>query len=229
LAQAESILNQVIDLDPGFAAAYAVLAENHRQEWMYGWHHRQTVLDEALEYASKAVDLDDKLPIAHSLLGWIHLWRKNHDAAEREAQLAVQLDPNFAEGYARLGHIVDLAGRPLEAIDLIKRALRLDPHSPFIHLFWLGHAYASLRQDKEAVDTLRRAAIRNPDHIGTRHYLAASLWYLGYLDEAKAQAEALLRVDPNFSVSAIAGRIPHRNKEVLERHVAALRALGVPD
>lgn len=229
LAQAESILNRVIDLDPAFAAAYAVLAENHRQEWMYGWHHRKTVLDEALEYATKAVELDNKLPLAHSLLGWIHLWRKNHDAAERGAKLAVQLDPNFAEGYARLGHIVDLAGRPLEAIDLIKRALRLDPHSPFIHLFWLGHAYASLRQDKEAVDTLRRAVIRNPDHIGTRHYLAASLWYLGYRDEAKAQVEALLRVDPSFSVSAIASRIPHRNKDVLVRHVAALRALSVPD
>lgn len=229
VAQAGRILEQVIELDPSFAGAYAVLAENHRQEWMYGWRRDETLLGEALRLATKAIKLDQTLPLAHSLLGWIHLWHKNHQEAESEAKLAVRLDPNYAEGYARLGHIVDHAGRPQEAIDLIGKALRLDPHSPFIHLFFLGHAYASLRQDGEAVDALRRAVTRNPDHIGTRQYLATSLWYLGYVEEARIHAQALLRVDPNFSINATAGRIPFQNKDVLERHVAALRALEIPD
>ena len=172
---------------------------------------------------------DATLPLAHSLRGWIYLWHKKHDEAEKEAQLAVQFDPNFAEGYARLGHIVAIAGRPEEGIGLIRKALRLDPHSPFLYSFFLGHALASLRRDQEAVDALRRALSRNPEHIGSRQYLAASLWHLEYLDEAKAEAEALLRVDPDFSVNAIASRIPEKRQQMLDRHVAALRALQLPD
>jgi tetratricopeptide (TPR) repeat protein len=229
LRRARELLEHAIELDPQFAGAYAILADNYRQEWMFGWRRDEGVLDEALELATKAMRLDDKLPLVHSLLGWIHLWRKNHGDAENEAQLAVRLDPNFAEGYARLGHIVAFAGRPEEGINLIRKALRLDPHSPFLYFFFLGHAHASARQDREAVDAFRRALIRNPDHIGSRHYLAVSLWYLGYVAEAKAQLAALTKLDPNFSVNALARRIPHSNPEILERHVAALRALEAPD
>lgn len=229
LREARELLENAIQLDASFAGAHAVLADNYRQEWTFGWRRDEGMLDEALKLATKAISLDATLPLAHSLLGWIYLWHKKHDEAEKEAQLAVQLDPNFAEGYARLGHIVALAGRPEEGIGLIRKALRLDPHSPFLYSFFLGHALASLRRDQEAVDALRRALSRNPEHIGSRQYLAASLWHLEYLDEAKAEAEALLRVDPDFSVNAIASRIPEKRQQMLDRHVAALRALQLPD
>ena len=43
-------------------------------------------LDDALELAQRSVALDDGLPSAHMFLGWIHLWRKEHDQAIAEAK-----------------------------------------------------------------------------------------------------------------------------------------------
>ena len=114
--QARTALEQAIALDPKFAAAYALLAEICRSEWWYGWRDDEQALDRALELARKGVALDDELPFAHMFLGWIHLWRKEHEQAITEARRCLELDPDNAEGHGRLGHILDQAGRPEEGV-----------------------------------------------------------------------------------------------------------------
>ncbi len=119
-AQARTSLERAIALDPKFAAAHALLAEICRSEWWYGWRDDEDALDRALELARRGVALDDGLPFAHMFLGWIHLWRKEHDQAIAEAKRCLALDPNNAEGHVRLGHILDQAGRPAEGLPFIE-------------------------------------------------------------------------------------------------------------
>ena len=128
---------------------------NLRSEWWYGWRDDEDALDHALQLAQKSVALDDGLPSAHMFLGWIHLWRKEHDQAIAEAKRGLALDPNNAEGHVRLGHTLDFAGRPAEGIPLIEKAMRLDPHYPFSYVFWLGHAFHSLQRYDEAIAAYR--------------------------------------------------------------------------
>jgi adenylate cyclase len=227
--QARTTLERAITLDPKFAAAYALLAEICRSEWWYGWRDDEDALDRALELARKAVALDDELPFAHMFLGWIHLWRKEHDQAIAEARRCLSLDPSNAEGHVRLGHILDHAGRPAEGIPFIEKAMRLDPHYPFLYIFWLGHAFHSLERYEEAIAAYRRVISRSPDFFYVRHFLAAVYAQLGRMEEAKAEVAEALRMDPGFSGLRVAKRLPLKDPAALARLVEGLRKAGLPE
>lgn len=215
-------------MDPAFAGAYALLSDNYRQEWIFGWREDPDVLERALELARTAVGMDDTLPLAHVLLGWIYAWRQQHEQAIDEARKGLALDPNSAEGCARLGHILDLAGRPEEAIPLIQTARRLDPHGPFLYPFFLGHAYQSLESYEEAIAAYQVALGHNPDHIGTREHLAAIYGLLGRDLEARAEAAEVLRLSPKFSIAREAQKMPYRDGAVLNRLIDGLSRAGLP-
>jgi adenylate cyclase len=226
-AQARTSLERAIALDPKFAAAHALLAEIWRSEWWYGWRDEEDALDRALELAREGVALDDGLPFAHMFLGWIHLWRKEHDQAIAEAQRCLALDPNNAEGHARLGHILDQAGRPAEGLPLIQTAMRLDPHYPFLYIFWLAHAFHSLERYDEAIAAYRRTIGRNPDFVYARAQLASVYAQLGRMEEAKSEAAQARRITPHFSGLRIAERLPFKDAAALARLLDGMRKAGL--
>jgi adenylate cyclase len=227
--QARTSLERATALDPKFAAAHALLAEICRSEWMYGWCDDDDALDRALDLARRGVALDDELPFAHMFLGWIHLWRKEHDQAIAEAERCLSLDPNNAEGHVRLGHMLDFAGRPAEGIPFIEAAMRLDPHYPFLYIFWLGHAFQSLERCDEAVVAFRRVISRNPDFFYAHMHLAAAYAELGRMEEAKSEAVKVLTMNPSFSVLRVAGRLPFKDTATLARLVDGMRRAGLPE
>jgi TolB-like protein len=228
-AQARTTLERAVALDPKFAAAHALLAEIYRSEWWYGWRGDEDALDRALDLARRGVALDDGLPFAHMFLGWIHLWRKEHDQAIAEAKRCLSLDPNNAEGHARLGHMLDMSGRPAEGLPFIETAMRLDPHYPFLYIFWLGHAFQSLQRYDEAVAAYRRTIGRNPDFATAHLHLAAAYAQLGRMEEAKAEATQTLRIDPSWSVQRVAHRLPLKDAATLARLVDGMRKAGLPE
>jgi len=108
-AQARHMYEKAIELDPKYAAAYASLGWTYVAAWAYQWSQDPRTLERAFELAQRAVALDDSLPIAHSLLGRVHLSKKRHEQAIAEAERAIALDPNYAEGYANLARILAFA------------------------------------------------------------------------------------------------------------------------
>ena len=62
-------------------------------------------------------------------MGLVFLFQKQHEQAIAELERAVALDPNFANAYAELAHTLTYAGRPEEAIKVVEKAMRLNPHS----------------------------------------------------------------------------------------------------
>jgi hypothetical protein len=68
------------------------------------------------------------------------------------------LNPNYAHGLCDLGGVLSFAGKPKEAIEVIERALRLDPFFPY-HFFFLGHAHFLMRNYEYALAALRADAI----------------------------------------------------------------------
>jgi TolB-like protein/class 3 adenylate cyclase/cytochrome c-type biogenesis protein CcmH/NrfG len=228
-AQARTALERAIALDPKFAAAYALLAEIYRSEWWYWWRDDEHALERALELAQRAVALDDELPFAHMFLGWIHLWRNEHDQAIAEARRCVELDPDNAEGNGRLGHILDQAGRPAEGLPFIETAMRLDPHYPFLYIFWLAHAFQSMERYDEAIAAYQRTISRNPDFSSAHLQLAATYAQLGRMEEAKAEAAQTLRRDPGYSIQRYAKRLPLKDAAALARLVNGTRKAGLPE
>jgi TolB-like protein/class 3 adenylate cyclase/cytochrome c-type biogenesis protein CcmH/NrfG len=227
LAEAKQALERAIDLDPAFAGTYAVLSDNYFLEWIFQWSEDPNVLDHALELAQKAVALDASLPLAQIRLAWIYLWKKQYDQAIAGAKKAVALDPNYADGYARLGTMLNYAGRPEEGIKFIKKAMRLDPRYPFLYLFFLAQTYEGMERYEEAIATFKRALARNPKHLGTHYQLASIYGHLGRMDEARAEAAEILRLNPDFSVKVASQRWAFKDPARLRRIVEGMRKAGL--
>ena len=161
-AEAKRNFERAIELDPNFAAAYAYLSLTHMYGWQYLWPGYGDDLNQALEFAKKAVALDDALGMVHTRLGWIHLFRGEHDQAIACLERGVALDPNDGEAYAYFAEALNYSGDPEKSIALTEKALRFDPLIPPNCAFHLGHSYYLLRRYDDAETMIRSAIDRNP-------------------------------------------------------------------
>ncbi len=91
--------------------------------------------------AEQAIEKDPNEPFARLVASWSAMFEKDLDRAKSEANIALSLNPNFSGAYASLGSIHTYSGRPLEAIEALERASRLDPAFRPGHLHFLGMSY----------------------------------------------------------------------------------------
>jgi adenylate cyclase len=225
--QARQLFERAIELDPQYAGAYAVLSWTYFIEWGFQWSQDPQLLAQTFALAQQAVVLDDSLPLAHTMLGVAYLWQRQYEQAIAEGEKAITLGPNYAEGYAWLGNIFNFAGRPEEAIEMEEKALRLNPHDPFLSLFTLGVAYRITGLYEEAIATLKRVLIRNPDYLPAHANLLVAYSESGQEAGAQAEAAAILRLSPQFSLEVWRQRLPFKDQAELERLLAGLRKVGL--
>jgi adenylate cyclase len=225
--KARKMFEKAIALDPEYALAHSLVGWTYWTEWTFGWSQDPQSLDRAFELALRAVSLDDSLPEAHSLLGKVHLWKGRHELAIAELEKTIALNPNYADGLAGLGEILYFAGRPEEAIALVKKAMRLNPRYPVWYLLNLGHAHFLAGRYEEAIAVLERVLNRNPNVWPAHVYITASYVELGREEEARAQAEKLLKIHPHFSMESAEQKVPYKDQGVLERLGDSLRKAGL--
>jgi len=155
--------------------------------------------------------------------------KRQYEEAIAEGERAVALSPNGADAHAHLAMTLHYVGRREEAIALFKKAMRLNPMPPNWYLFSLGDAYCLTGQYEQAIATLQKALKRNPDDLMAHIALATSYSMGGRGEEAHAEAEEVLRIDPKFSLKYYAKTIPFKNQAHTERAIDALRKAGLPD
>ncbi len=123
---------QAILKDPGYARAYAGLADTYREmgDPYRGGHRAIETLPQAKAMAMKALELDPTLGEAHSSLASIvNLLDWDWKEAEKQYQLALQLNPSFAQGHSDYGMYLQALGRNDEARTQLNQAIELDPLS----------------------------------------------------------------------------------------------------
>src|SRR5262249_4242334 len=146
----------------------------------------------------KAVQLDPNLPLAHSHLGWVLLFKGQHEAAIVEFERSRSLNPNFTD--PSFGLCLVLAGESARAIEVLEANLRLDPFQNPSRLGYMGHALYMLKRYGEALPPLRQCASSLP-HFRIAHlWLAVTYAQLGRLAEAQAEATEVLRLEPDFTI-----------------------------
>ncbi|MGH2359514.1 MAG: adenylate/guanylate cyclase domain-containing protein, partial [bacterium] len=225
-AMARPMFERAIALDPNYAKAYAWLSFMHFVDWEFQWIEGPGSLDRSLEAARRAVASDDSSSIAHAVLGWNFLWKKQHDAAIAELERAVSLDPNSQWAYGNLAETLNFAGRPDEAIGFAKKAMRLDPNHA-VWPFMLAHSYFLLRRYDEAIAALQDSLRRGPDFLPARRWLAVVYAELGRDKEARAEVAETLRISPGASLERWRERMPYKNQADLERFIGGLRKAGM--
>ena len=226
-AQAREMFRKALELDPDYALAYSRLGLTDLHEWTHGWTRDPQLLERAFKLAQKAIALDDTLPEAHRILGDVYLYRRQHEEAIAELGKAISLNPNYADAIAGLADVLNHAGNPEEAIRMAKKAMSLNPYHHSWYFYVLGLSYLLTERYGEAVETLRRGVIRNPDFIATHMLLAGLYAETGQMEEARLEVKEVLRISPDFSAEVLKEMAPVKDQALLGQFVRALRKAGL--
>ena len=171
-----SYFNQAIDKDPGYAVAYAGLADAYGVLPSYGGDAND--LPKSNAAARKALELDPSLARPHAALGGSKS-RYDFDIAGAEAEYrkAIDLDPSDATAHQWYSEDVlsTVPGRQQEAIDEAKKAHDLDPLS-LIAWFSLCEAYFSAHQFDKAAEACKQVIAENPNFGRAHTGLATVYW-----------------------------------------------------
>jgi tetratricopeptide (TPR) repeat protein len=132
-------LNQAIDLfkrsiaaDPSYAQAYSGLADSYALsgDWKFGLLAPAEAFPQAKAAAEEAVALDDSLAEAHTSLAFVlDLYYWDWDAAEKQYQMAITLNPGYANAHHWYAWHLFVTGHNAEALFEMRRAESLDPLS----------------------------------------------------------------------------------------------------
>jgi TolB-like protein len=225
-ALAQQFYRRAIEREPGYARAHAALSRAYNYDWQYGWSSgSEGSLAVALEFAKKAVALDNANARAHAELGFVHLFLRRYDRAEQELDLAASLNPNDPDIMGERAELRVYTRRSEEAVTLLRDAMRLNPHYPDWYLWSLADALYALRRYEEVI-----AAVEQMHNLTAgRRLLAASHAQLGRLEEARLQAAEVLRLQPGFSCRAWADKQPECDPEETEHLRDGLRKAGLPE
>ena len=91
-ARARQLFEEAIALDPGFARAYVGLGVAHWYDARYGWvESRAKSIKIALKYTQKAIELDDTLDIAYTMIGAVYLLKRQHEKHIAQAGATVRV------------------------------------------------------------------------------------------------------------------------------------------
>ena len=87
--EAHQLFARALNLSPTYARAFAALSRTHNLSWRYAWSSdREESLRTALDLAMKAVELERNDARGYSELGFVQLYRKEHDRAPSLATAA---------------------------------------------------------------------------------------------------------------------------------------------
>jgi adenylate cyclase len=203
MREARQMFEKAIELDPGYASAYAALGWYYFTNAGWGWtEFPAQALQQAEDLAQKALSLEEANASAHRLLGYVYLYRTQYDLATSELQRAIELNPNDSRSYRFLGTIMLYSSKTDEAIHLMETALRFDPSISPSTFMELALAYYLKGRYDDSIRTLERGLALKPDFVGHHIVLAAAYAQMGRSEDAAREAATVLRLDPFFEVDS---------------------------
>jgi serine/threonine protein kinase/tetratricopeptide (TPR) repeat protein len=183
-----------VEIDPGYARAYAGIADCH--SWMYMYYDASAEnLRQAEEASRRALELDAGSAEAHASRGFALSLGKQYDAARSELEAAITLAPSLYEGHYLFGRVCWAEGRFEEAARHFEAAAAVrtdDPEAPMM----LGSVYEALKDGVRAEAAHRRGLATTRAHLElypndarALYHGAISLRRLGQEAEAREWAE----------------------------------------
>ena len=218
LRESIDYFNRAIDKDPGYALAYAGLADVYAVLSSYSLMPPRESFPKARAAATKALEIDDSLAQAHATLGnalFCYDW--NWTAGEEELKKSIALDPSYATAHLWYGILLTSLSRFDEAVTQSHRARELDPFSGVIqaniartHLYAhqydlaieegrngdLGFAHAFTAQAYEAKKMPEQALTEYQKAVGMMDRSPLGLMFLGQAQVlAGRQSEAMKTIE----------------------------------
>jgi adenylate cyclase len=227
---ARRLLEQSLAIDPNYARPAAMLARTHFHGYVHpfdGDYLSPASLDRALELAQTAVHLDPRLPQARAELGQVLLFKRQHDAAILEFERASALNPNFIDFRYALALVY--VGEPARAIEVLEAIIRLDPFPLSATFGTMGFANYMRKRYGDAVHWCREQISRQPIAQWAHVTLACAYAQSGQLEEARAAAAEVLRINPDFTIESSKRILVYKDPKDLDHLIDGQRKAGLPE
>jgi serine/threonine protein kinase/Tfp pilus assembly protein PilF len=194
---ARKMFTSAIDIDSGYALAWAGLADTYTEFWR-NYQSTDENLRQAEEAARQAVELDSDLAEAHASLGFALGQRQLYDEAAEEFRRAMELNPRLFEAYYYYGTVAFSAGRLETAAEMFERATAAAPDEiralqllPQIYTR-LGRGGAAAAANRQRVEVVERRLEFNPDDVPMLLDGASALAALGERQRSLEWASRIL-------------------------------------
>ena len=197
-------------LDPDFADAFAAHARTAAYIWANNYDDvlpAPVARREAYDMASRAVQLDPETPLPYAVLAVLQVFDRQYEEAIASARRAVALGPSDADAYAALGLVLTFAGEHAQAMQAVDEALRLDPSPAIGDRLTAGLAYSLGGDHKRAIEVLEQARATAARVDDVHRALAIAYARAGQMDDARAAAMQVARLQPDLNVRERRGSI----------------------
>jgi len=230
LTEAEAVLTKVVGLDPGFAAAYAGLAEIHYYNVVLGLAaDPDAARRSASEFGRRAAELDREDARTLCSLGRALLVSRNFAEAVAEFQAALRINPSHALAHYGIGAAGVFGGNTEISLAHLEQAIRLSPQDANMGSFLVRSAQAHLYLGNfDAAADCARQSLRLPNFQWSRHMiLASALGHLGETEAARAALAPLLEKIPHFSARYVLDYSPMVDNDDFKAMFEGLEKAGL--
>jgi len=203
LKKAQAYFEDAIQKDPGFALAYAGLADSYVYMAFAGALPKDQAYRSAKDALAKALALDDSIGEAHDTLGLLSSefdW--DWDTADREFNRAIALAPSYSCAHEDRAQFLALTGRRTEALAEIAKVDQLDYGFSAAHTE--SATYYELRDYPDLIEASRRGLLLDPKDWPQHYTLGVGYEGTGKLVEAISEYQKAVELSAGDSNSTAA-------------------------
>ena len=230
---ARRMFGRAIEIDPGYALAFAGVADCCSFLYMY-YDASQINQKEADTASRKALELDPDLAEAHASRGLAVSLNNRYEEARQEFETAIRLNPKLFEAYYFYARACFAEGKLEDAARLFEEASRVNPDD-YQSIALVSSVYAGLGRHRDSEDANRRSLQviekhmeLHPEDVRARYLGAGALCQLGEKARSKEWADKALAMDPGdasvlYNVACVYARLGEIEEAIscLERSVTS--------
>ncbi|MGO1120660.1 tetratricopeptide repeat protein [Rhodovibrionaceae bacterium A322] len=197
-AEVKACITQAVQLDPGYAEAWAVLSNLYLQEIRFGLSpDREVSLTQARQAVQRSLELDPQASASHLMLANLLFVTGDMPGFKAAGEKALNLNPNSSPALAHFGMRLAFSGEWESGLALVDKATKLNPVHP--HWYFFPEVFYRYRQKEyaRALEVLDKISM--PDFFWVQLWRTAINAQLGRKEEAAAAAQALLQAKPDFN------------------------------
>jgi TolB-like protein/class 3 adenylate cyclase len=223
------------NLDPDYAAPFALGATCYVQRWGFGWNIADAEDEtEARRLTRRALELGKDDPLVLALAGQaLGLFIGELQEGSALLARAISLDPNLAAARFWNGYVQLYLGDGDAAIEQFQIGIRMSPLDPRIYLAQNGIAAAHFSAGRYEDGSLwaKIAVHQNPNFVAAHHTLMACHAMAGRVEEARQAWAVARQIDPTQRLSTVLSKRYRlrRSKDIIQRYAEAFRIVGMPE